>query len=77
MNGGLNTKKENEYEEIDNAVKGLALVDMIQSAQQEDGYLNIHSTVVEPGKRFTNLRDLHELYGPHFPLLWSQNHWSI
>ncbi|KAB8297306.1 hypothetical protein EYC80_002660 [Monilinia laxa] len=38
------------------------LVDMIRSAQQDDGYLNIHFTVVEPGKRFTNLRDLHELY---------------
>ncbi|KAF2460840.1 hypothetical protein BDY21DRAFT_333571 [Lineolata rhizophorae] len=38
------------------------LVDMIRSAQQPDGYLNIHFTVVEPGKRFTNLRDLHELY---------------
>jgi uncharacterized protein len=35
---------------------------MIRSAQQPDGYLNIHYTVVEPGKRFTNLRDFHELY---------------
>jgi DUF1680 family protein len=35
---------------------------MIQSAQQPDGYLNIHYTVVEPGKRFSNLRDFHELY---------------
>ncbi|KAJ9613731.1 hypothetical protein H2204_014694 [Knufia peltigerae] len=38
------------------------LVKMIRSAQQPDGYLNIHYTVVEPGKRFTNLRDFHELY---------------
>ncbi|KIX01397.1 uncharacterized protein Z518_09123 [Rhinocladiella mackenziei CBS 650.93] len=38
------------------------LVQMIQSAQQPDGYINIHYTVVEPGKRFTNLRDFHELY---------------
>ena len=37
------------------------LVAMISSAQQPDGYLNIHFTVVEPTKRFTNLRDLHEL----------------
>jgi DUF1680 family protein len=36
-------------------------VGMIRGAQQEDGYLNIHFTVVEPAKRFTNLRDLHEL----------------
>jgi len=48
-----------ENEEIDAAVK--ELVSMIRSAQQEDGYLNIHFTVVEPAKRFTNLRDLHEL----------------
>ena len=32
------------------------------SAQQSDGYLNTHFTVVEPEKRFTNLRDWHELY---------------
>ncbi len=48
-----------ENEEIDAAVK--ELVEMIRSAQQPDGYLNIHFTVVEPDKRFTNLRDLHEL----------------
>ncbi|EAW07939.1 glycoside hydrolase family 127 protein [Aspergillus clavatus NRRL 1] len=47
-------------EEIDMAVR--ELVGMIQSAQQPDGYLNIHYTVVELGKRFTNLRDMHELY---------------
>lgn len=45
--------------EIDRAVK--ELVEMIREAQQSDGYLNIHYTVVEPGKRFTNLRDMHEL----------------
>ena len=44
---------------IDGAVK--ELVAMVRSAQQPDGYLNIHFTVVEPNKRFTNLRDLHEL----------------
>jgi len=47
-------------EEIDGAVK--ELVQMIREAQGADGYLNIHFTVVEPSKRFTNLRDLHELY---------------
>jgi DUF1680 family protein len=46
-------------ETIDNAVK--ELVDMIRVAQQPDGYLNIHFTVVAPEKRFTCLRDLHEL----------------
>ncbi|KAL3419401.1 Non-reducing end beta-L-arabinofuranosidase [Phlyctema vagabunda] len=46
--------------EVDSAVK--ELVDMIRSAQQPDGYLNIHFTVVDPKGRFTHLRDLHELY---------------
>ncbi|KAF4451551.1 hypothetical protein F53441_5508 [Fusarium austroafricanum] len=46
--------------EIDAAVT--ELVDMIRSAQQDDGYLNVHYTVVEPGKRWTNLQDMHELY---------------
>ncbi|KAJ5809139.1 Six-hairpin glycosidase [Penicillium pulvis] len=46
--------------EIDAAVK--ELVQMIRGAQKADGYLNIHYSVVEPGKRFTNLRDMHELY---------------
>jgi DUF1680 family protein len=44
---------------IDEAVR--ELTDMIASAQCNDGYLNIHFTVVKPGERFTNLRDLHEL----------------
>ncbi len=49
-----------EYdEEIDKAIQ--ELVTMIRSAQGEDGYLNLHYTVVEPGKRWTNLRDMHEL----------------
>lgn len=37
------------------------LVDMIADAQQEDGYLNIHFSVVDPKGRFTNLKDLHEM----------------
>jgi DUF1680 family protein len=35
---------------------------LVASAQQPDGYLNTHYTVVEPGLRWTNLRDRHELY---------------
>lgn len=35
---------------------------LIASAQQPDGYLNTHFTQVEPEKRWTNLRDQHELY---------------
>ncbi|KAI5459575.1 hypothetical protein BGZ63DRAFT_425555 [Mariannaea sp. PMI_226] len=50
-----------EYDaEIDSVVR--ELVDMIRGAQQEDGYLNVHYTVVEPEKRWSNLRDMHELY---------------
>ncbi len=35
---------------------------LIGRAQQPDGYLNTYYTVKEPGKRWTNLRDNHELY---------------
>ena len=35
---------------------------LIVSAQQPDGYLNTHFTLVEPEKRWTNLHDWHELY---------------
>ena len=38
------------------------VVDLFAAAQQPDGYLNSHFTVVEPEKRWTNLRDWHELY---------------
>jgi DUF1680 family protein len=49
-----------EYDEdIDQSVR--ELVDMISSAQQRDGYLNVHYTVVEQGKRWANIRDTHEL----------------
>ena len=51
--------KQESHPKIDSAVK--ELVEMIRSAQQPDGYLNIHFTVVEPSKRFTDLRDFHEL----------------
>ncbi len=36
--------------------------ELIASAQQRDGYLNTHFTVVEPDRRWMNLRDNHELY---------------
>lgn len=35
---------------------------LIGRAQQPDGYLNTYYTVKEPGRRWTNLRDNHELY---------------
>ena len=38
------------------------LVALVLSAQQPDGYLNTHFTVVEPENRWKNLFDWHELY---------------
>ncbi|MFO1496784.1 MAG: glycoside hydrolase family 127 protein [Verrucomicrobiota bacterium] len=38
------------------------IIATIAHAQQPDGYLNTHFTVKEPTKRWTNLRDWHELY---------------
>ena len=38
------------------------VVEAIVSAQQPDGYLNTYYTITEPDRRFTNLRDNHELY---------------
>ena len=37
-------------------------VNLIASAQQPDGYLNTHYTVVAPEKRWTDLKDGHEMY---------------
>ncbi|MEW6048638.1 MAG: beta-L-arabinofuranosidase domain-containing protein [Bacillota bacterium] len=38
------------------------VVDLIARAQQPDGYLNTYFTIAEPGKRWTNVRERHELY---------------
>jgi hypothetical protein len=38
------------------------LIAKLAAAQQQDGYLNSYYTVVEPERRWTNLRDNHELY---------------
>ena len=38
------------------------LIAILAAAQQPDGYLNSYYTVKEPGQRWTNLRDNHELY---------------
>ncbi len=38
------------------------IVEIIGKAQQPDGYLNTYFTVKEPGKRWTNLAECHELY---------------
>lgn len=38
------------------------IVDILEKAQAPDGYLNTYFTLKEPGKRWTNLQDCHELY---------------
>lgn len=38
------------------------LIDLIGRAQQEDGYINTYYTVKEPGNRWTNLLECHEMY---------------
>jgi len=38
------------------------VISLLVAAQQPDGYLNTYFTAVEPKKRWTNLRDWHELY---------------
>lgn len=47
------------------------IIDLIVKAQQDDGYLNIYFTVVDPEGKFRNLRDMHEmceLLPPHWKL---------
>ena len=39
-----------------------AAVELMAAAQAKDGYLNSHFLRVEPQKRWSNLRDSHELY---------------
>ena len=38
------------------------VIAVIAKAQQPDGYLNTYYTIKEPGNRWTNLREAHELY---------------
>lgn len=38
------------------------LVSAMLAAQHDDGYLNVNFTVTEPDKRWTNVRDWHEMY---------------
>jgi len=59
IEGACYALRTDDVKDVSKAVE--ELVEMIRLAQQEDGYLNIHYTVVEPKFRFTNLRDMHEL----------------
>lgn len=38
------------------------IIEVLAAARHEDGYLNSYYTVKEPGNRWVNLRDNHELY---------------
>jgi uncharacterized protein len=53
----LRTSPDSELE-----AKADSVIDLIGKAQQPDGYLNTWFTLKEPGKRWTNLLDCHELY---------------
>jgi DUF1680 family protein len=46
--------------ELENRVD--EVIDLIADAQEKDGYLNTYYTIKEPGKRFQNLMEGHELY---------------
>ncbi len=37
-------------------------IELLASAQLEDGYLNTYFTILDPQKRWTNLTDCHEMY---------------
>ena len=39
-----------------------SVISLICSAQEDDGYLDTHYTLTDLSKRFTNLRNFHELY---------------
>lgn len=45
--------------EFDSAVQ--ELVDMIEGAQMDDGYVGIYFQVVDPAGRFKHFRDMHEM----------------
>lgn len=38
------------------------VIELVGAAQQPDGYLDTYFIIKEPGKRWTNLQDCHELY---------------
>jgi len=46
--------------ELETRVDGV--IELLANAQLPDGYLNSHFIAVEPDKRWSNLRDCHELY---------------
>lgn len=53
----LASKKDEELERTADEV-----IELIAEAQQPDGYINTYFTIKEPGKRWSNLEEGHELY---------------
>jgi DUF1680 family protein len=53
----LQTQPDAELEKLADEV-----IDIVEKAQQPDGYLNTYFTIKEPDKRWTNLAECHELY---------------
>jgi len=53
----LETHPDSELEKLADEI-----IDIIEKAQMPDGYLNTYFTIKEPGKRWTNLHECHELY---------------
>ncbi len=53
----LQHTKEKQLDQITDEV-----IDLVVSAQHPDGYINLYYSVVEPGKKWTDLMDTHELY---------------
>jgi len=53
----LSAERDAELERIADEV-----IEIVAKAQHEDGYLNTYFTLKEPGKRWTNLAECHELY---------------
>jgi len=53
----LATERDSELEKIADEV-----IELVAQAQHEDGYLNTYYTLKEPGKRWSNLAECHELY---------------
>ncbi len=47
-------------EKLNTTVEGA--IDLIERAQQKDGYVNTYFTVVQPEERFSNIRECDELY---------------
>lgn len=53
----LSYEENEELEKIADEV-----IDLVEKAQEEDGYLNTHFSILYPDKKFTHLREGHELY---------------